>query len=89
MKHSRQDFSLLKLDIGIYIIAGPASLVNYSYEFNARLSRRGLFIQVIIKENIEIRQEIIIYYNKEYFYPGVEVLKNSEEEEVVVVARLK
>jgi hypothetical protein len=44
LKYNGQDFSLLKLDIGIYIIAGIISLINYSYKFNARLSRKGLFI---------------------------------------------
>lgn len=89
MKHSGQDFSLLKLDIGTYTMVGPASLVNHSREFNARLSRRGLSIQVIAEEDIEIGQEITIYYGEEYFYPGVEVLENSEEEEVIIAARLE
>jgi len=68
---------------------GPASFVNHSRKFNARLSIRGLFIQVIAEEDIEIEEEITIYYGEDYFFPGVEVLENSEEEEVIVAARLE
>lgn len=89
IKHSGQDFSLLKLDIGTYIMLGPASFVNHSRKFNARLSIRGLFIQVIAEEDIEIEEEITIYYGEDYFYPGVEVLEHNEEEEVIAAARLE
>ena len=87
MKRSGQDFSLLELDIGTYVMLGPASFVNHSRKFNARLSIRGQFIQVIAEEDIEIEEEITIYYSKDYFYPGDEVLENSGEEEGIVAAR--
>jgi histone-lysine N-methyltransferase SUV420H len=89
MKHNGQDFSLLKLDIGTYMMLGPASFVNHSRKFNARLSIRGRFIQVIAEEDIEIGQEITINYGEEYFYPGVEVLESSEEEEGIAAERLE
>lgn len=89
MKCSGQDFSLLKLDIGTYVMLGPASFVNHSRKFNARLSIRGRFIQVIAEEDIEIKEEITIDYGKDYFYPGVEVLEHSEEEEVIAAARFE
>jgi outer membrane lipopolysaccharide assembly protein LptE/RlpB len=89
IKRSRQDFSLLKLDIGTYIMLGPASFVNHSRKFNARLLIRGRFIQVIAEKDIEIKEKITIYYDKDYFYPGVEVLEHSEEEEVIAAARFE
>lgn len=78
----------MKLDIGTYVMLGPASFVNHSRKFNARLLIRGLFIQVIAEKDIKIEEEITIYYSKEYFYPGVEVLENSGKEEVIAAARL-
>jgi histone-lysine N-methyltransferase SUV420H len=89
MKRNGQDFSLLKLDFGTYVMLGPASFVNHSRKFNARLSIRGRFIQVIAEEDIEVEQEITIYYGKDYFYPGVEVLEYNEEAEVIAAARFE
>jgi hypothetical protein len=89
MKRSGQDFSLLKLDLGTYLMLGPASFVNHSRKFNARLSRKGRFIQVIAEEDIEIKKEITINYGIDYFYPGVEVLECNEEEEAIAAARFK
>jgi hypothetical protein len=46
-------------------------------------------IQVIAEEDIKIDKEITIYYGEDYFYPGVEVFENSEEEEGIAAARLE
>jgi hypothetical protein len=89
IKCNKQDFNLLKLDISTYIMLGLASFINYSCKFNTWLSRKGQFIQVIIKENIKIKDKITIYYSKDYFYPNVKVLKHNKEKEVIVIVRFK
>lgn len=65
------------------------SYTNHSRKFNARRSIRGRFIQVIAEGNIEIGEEITISYSKGYFYPSDEVLRNNEEEEEIIEARLE
>jgi hypothetical protein len=68
---------------------GPVSFVNHSRKFNARLSIRGRFIQVITEEDIEIKEEITIYYGKDYFYPSIKVLEYNEEAEVIAAVRFE
>lgn len=89
IKRSGQDFSLLELDIGTYIMLRPARFINSSREFNARLSVKGRSIQVIAEEDIKVGEEITIHYREEYFYPSVEVLGYNEEETAIVAARFE